>query len=41
MSDNLLKELDNESLLEFLTELEKLDDECSEKIVELEGDNNE
>ena len=41
MNYELLKELDNESLVELLTELESLDAECDEKIVEIMGDNNE
>ena len=41
MNEDLIKELDNDSLVELLTELEKLDVECEEKIERLEGDNNE
>ena len=41
MKDDLIKELDNDSLVELLTELEKLDLECSEKIEEIVGEDNE
>ena len=36
MNDELLKELDNDSLKEFLFELENLDKEC-EEIINEEG----
>ena len=39
MKEELLKELDDDSLNELLLELEKLDMECEEKINEM-GDNN-
>jgi hypothetical protein len=41
MNEDLIKELDNDSLVELLTNLEMLDLECNEKIEALEGDNNE
>ena len=40
MNDEILKELDDESLKELLRELENLDDMC-ENIIKVEGDNNE
>ena len=40
MKEELLKELDNDSLMELLSELEKLDDECEDIINEV-GVNNE
>ncbi len=41
MNDELIKELDVDSLMALLSELENLDDECVEKINEIEGEKNE
>ena len=40
MGENMLEDLDNESLMELLLELEKLEDVCDE-LVEEEGAGNE
>lgn len=40
MKEEFLKDLDNDSLMELLKELENLDSEC-EEIINKEGDNHE
>ena len=41
MNEKLIKELDNESLMELLLSLETMDDECNKIIKEKKGDSNE
>lgn len=41
MNDEIIKELDDESLVELLQSLEQLDSECKEIVKELQGDDNE
>lgn len=41
MNNEIIKELDDESLVELLQSLEQLDNECKEIVKELQGDDNE
>jgi hypothetical protein len=41
MENTVLANLDNEELMELLSKLEKLDEECDTKVKEIEGENNE
>ena len=41
MNEDLIKELDNDSLMELLNELENLDEVCALKLSKMVGDSNE